>query len=403
MKILMVNKFLYPNGGSETYIFELGKELERQGHQVEYFGMEHENRIVGNHAGSYTANMDFHTGKLQKLLYPFKIIYSSEARKKIRTVLEDFKPDIVHLNNFNYQLTPSIIYEIKAHKIPIVFTAHDLQLVCPNHLMIYGRTGELCERCVTRGSSSCFHGRCIHGSRIKSLLGTVENWLYKKLKPYKRIDAVICPSHFVENKLKMNPQLAGRTVVLRNFISKVEKPDSVIEKKEYAVYFGRYSKEKGVASLAAACKELPEIQFIFAGKGELAEVVDSVKNIHNNGFLAGEELYRLIAEARFSIAASECPENCPFSVMESLKLGTPVIGAKIGGIPELIQDGETGLLVESGNKEELKAAIRRLWMDREENDRYIQNCRDVSYDNCEEYCIKLLKIYEGIIKKRRNE
>lgn len=400
MKILMVNKFLYPNGGSETYIFELGKELVRQGHQVEYFGMEHENRIVGNHAESYTANMDFHTGKLQKLLYPFKILYSQEARKKIRAVLKDFKPDIVHLNNFNYQLTPSIIYEIKAHKIPIVFTAHDLQLVCPNHLMVHGRTGEMCERCITRGSISCFRGRCIHGSRIKSLLGTAENWLYKRLKPYKQIDTVICPSQFVEKKLKMNPQLTGRTVVLRNFISNVEKPDDVVGKKEYVVYFGRYSKEKGVETLVAACNELPEIQFVFAGKGELSEVVNSAENIHNMGFLAGEELYRLIAEARFSISASECPENCPFSVMESLKLGTPVIGAKIGGIPELIQDGETGILVESANKEELKDAIRRLWADKEENNRYIQNCGDVAYDNCEEYCKKLINIYKNCITEK---
>lgn len=110
----MVNKFLYPNGGSETYIFELGKELERQGHQVEYFGMEHEGRIVGNHAECYTAGMDFHTGKLQKLLYPFKIIYSGEAKRKMLRVLEDFEPDVVHLNNFNFQLTPSVIYAVKS-------------------------------------------------------------------------------------------------------------------------------------------------------------------------------------------------------------------------------------------------------------------------------------------------
>ena len=83
----MVNKFLYPNGGSETYIFELGKKLHEMGHEVQYFGMEHEGRIVGNHAESYTANMDFHSTKLQKILYPFKIIYSHEARKKIRPVL----------------------------------------------------------------------------------------------------------------------------------------------------------------------------------------------------------------------------------------------------------------------------------------------------------------------------
>ena len=109
MKILMVNKFLYPNGGSETYIFQLGKELVKMGHKVEYFGMEHRERIVGNRAGSYTSNMDFHTKGIGRLLYPFRIIYSIEARKKLRAVLEDFEPDVVNLNNYNFQFTHSII------------------------------------------------------------------------------------------------------------------------------------------------------------------------------------------------------------------------------------------------------------------------------------------------------
>ena len=96
MRVLIVNKFLYPNGGSETYIFEIGKQLKEMGHEVQYFGMEHEDNVVGNRIGSYTSNMDFHGGKLSKLFYPFKIIYSTEACKKIRAVLEDFKPDVVH-------------------------------------------------------------------------------------------------------------------------------------------------------------------------------------------------------------------------------------------------------------------------------------------------------------------
>ncbi len=118
------------------------------GHEVQYFGMEHEGRIVGNQAESYTEDMDFHTGKLKKVLYPFKIIYSLEARKKIRPVLEQFGPDIVHLNNFNFQLTPSILYEIRAYekksgkRVKIVYTAHDSQLVCPNHLMQNPITGQ---------------------------------------------------------------------------------------------------------------------------------------------------------------------------------------------------------------------------------------------------------------------
>ena len=96
MKILMVNKFLYPNGGSETYIFQLGEELQKRGHEVQYFGMEHEGRIVGNRIDCYTSDMDFHTGKLQKLLYPFKIIYSVEAKRRMGRVLQDMHPDVVH-------------------------------------------------------------------------------------------------------------------------------------------------------------------------------------------------------------------------------------------------------------------------------------------------------------------
>ena len=150
MKILMINKFLHPNGGSETYIIKLGKALEEQGHQVQYFGMEHPDRILGNQVNAYTTNMDFHGGSLlSKLTYPIKTIYSHEARRKIRLVLEDFQPDVCHLNNFNYQLTPSIILEIRkwekhsGHRCKIVFTAHDSQLVCPNHLMKNPNTNEL--------------------------------------------------------------------------------------------------------------------------------------------------------------------------------------------------------------------------------------------------------------------
>lgn len=90
MKVLIVNKFLHPNGGSETYIFEVGKQLQKMGHQVEYFGMEHEGRVVSNRLDCYTGNMDFHTGKLQKLLYPFRFSIRQRLQKKIRKVLDEF-------------------------------------------------------------------------------------------------------------------------------------------------------------------------------------------------------------------------------------------------------------------------------------------------------------------------
>ena len=104
MRILLINKFLHPNGGSETYIFKLGDFLKEQGHEVQYFGMEHEGRCVGNRVNVYTSDMDFHQGSmLAKLTYPVKTIYSSEARKKLRLVLDDFRPDVCHINNVEYQ------------------------------------------------------------------------------------------------------------------------------------------------------------------------------------------------------------------------------------------------------------------------------------------------------------
>ena len=185
MKILMVNKFLYQNGGSETYIFKLGEELQRKGHEVQYFGMEHENRIVGNRLECYTSNMDFHTGRLKKLLYPFRIIYSVEAKRKMGAVLRDMKPDVVHLNNINFQLTPSVIYAVRAYekktgrRVRIVYTAHDYQWVCPNHMMRIPATGQICFACRDGQFRICSKNLCIHNSRVKSLLGTLEARFYE--------------------------------------------------------------------------------------------------------------------------------------------------------------------------------------------------------------------------------
>lgn len=402
MKILMVNKFLYPNGGSETYIFKLGDWLESQGHAVEYFGMEHEGRIVGNRVNSYTFNMDFHSGKLQKFLYPFKIIYSREARKKIRLVLDDFKPDVIHLNNFNFQLTPSIIYEIKKYerdtnrKVRIVFTAHDYQLVCPNHMMNNPGTGQNCEKCLGGRFMNCINGKCIHGSIAKSALGALEGYFYKTLGTYQYIDAIICPSQFLADKMNINPLFSKKTIVLHNFIDEVPWKD--VPKENYVLYFGRFSEEKGIKTLIDVCQSLPEVRFVFAGTGPLEKEIAGIKNIKNVGFQTGVALEMLIRKARFSIYPSEWYENCPFSVMESQMYVTPVLGADIGGIPELIDIGKTGELFKSADTAELKQKTQILWNQREKTDEYSRNCKNIKFDTVSKYCNKLLKIYEGLIE-----
>ena len=366
MRILMVNKFLHPNGGSETYIFKLGAYLQANGHEVQYFGMDHADRVVGNQVDAYTESMDFHGGSmLSKLLYPIKTIYSVDARRKIRRVLDAFQPDVCHLNNFNYQLTPSIILGIRkwekdsGHRCRIIYTAHDYQLVCPNHMCHNPNTHVNCEKCLHGSFLNCTKGKCIHGSTLKSLIGSAEALLWNAYGVYKELDTIICCSHFMKTKLDTVPVLKDKTVVLHNFVERTEQMS--VEKKAYILYFGRYSQEKGIATLVEVAKQLPHISFVFAGSGPLEELLNGIPNIYNVGFKSGEALEKLIREAKFTVYPSEWYENCPFSVMESQLYGTPVLGADIGGIPELIHFEHGSQLFESGNAQDLREKIEGLW------------------------------------------
>ena len=397
MKVLLINKFLHHNGGSETYIFKLGECLQSIGHEVQYFGMEHEGRCVGNAVNAYTSDMDFHDGSmLSKIAYPIKTIYSKEARVQIRKVLDDFRPDVCHLNNFNYQLTPSVILEIvkwrkqTRHECKIVFTAHDYQLICPNHMMNNPTTHANCEKCVGGHYFNCVKGRCIHGSIAKSIVGMAEAVFWNAKGTYKYIDNIICCSEFMKRKMDTNTFLIDKTVVLHNFIDKSEVRSE--KKEDYVLYFGRFSKEKGVRTLLEAAKKLPNIKFVFAGNGDYAKEMKSINNVKYVGFKTGDALDTLIRKAKFSICPSEWYENCPFSVMESQSKNTVVIGARIGGIPELVIDGENGLLFESGNVDSLVDAITRLWNDDKLLERLETACNNIERDDVNQYVKKYLEI-----------
>lgn len=394
MRILLVNKYLYPKGGAETYVIKLGGHLKSAGCEVQYFGMADGRNMVGNNVGAYTENIDFHASSLKYMTYPFKIIYSLNAAKQIRRVIEDFRPDVVHLNNFNYQLTPSIIYEIKKHNLPIVYTAHDVQLVCPNHKLRNDLTEGLCRKCYGGRYHNCVKNNCIHSSKIRSIIGAAEASLYRGLHTYKKIDRIICPSEFMRNETENNPDLAGRCGVLYNFIDDIS--PSGIERENYVLYFGRYSGEKGIRTLIQAAKNLPAIQFVFAGKGELEDEINRVDNIRNLGFKSGEELREIIEKAAFTVLPSEWSENCPFTVMESQTLRTPVIGADIGGIPELINEGVTGMLFESGNAAQLTEKIEYLYNNRELCRQMSANCASISHNTVSDYGDKILEIYKSL-------
>ena len=307
--------------------------------------MDHPQRTMGNRVGAYVQAMDLRRGGTKDAL---RVLYSREARRKLRQVLEDFQPDVCHVNNFNYQLTRS-------------------------------PKGN-CGSCVHGQVWHCAVNRCIHDSRAKSILGAAEAALWRLLGVYRRIDRVICCSAFLLEKLEQHPHLRGKTLVMRNFLpGKREERTGV---GEYVLYFGRFSREKGLDTLMAAAKRLPDIPFVLAGSGDI--LPESLPNAENLGFLQGEQLQSWIRNARLTVCPSEWYENCPFSILESLQLGVPVLGADIGGIPELICPGENGDLFVSGDPENLAEKLRKLWQDP-------LPCIDTGLQTVEEYAASLLE------------
>lgn len=398
MRVLMVNKFLYPKGGSETYVLKLGEVLEKNGHEVQYFGLENEKNVVGNEAKAYVSDMDFQTGILKNLHAPFRIIYSAEARKKIRTVLESFQPDVVHLNNIQFHLTPSIILAVEKYRkdtgrrVKLVYTAHDYQLVCPSH-GLFDANLQNCEKCLGGNYTHCLKKKCVKNSRAKSLLGMLDAYFWKWNKAYSYIDTIICCSDFLKSKLDSQERLKSKTIALHNFIDIV--PAISVKKEEYVLEFGHLSKEKGTLTVLEVAKRNPDIRFIFAGYGVAEQEIMGVKNAEYVGFKTGKELEMLIRRAKVSVCPSECYENCPFSVIESQMYGTPVIGARSGGIPELIDEGRTGLLFQPGNADELEQKLKQFWYTEGMADFFSKNCVEKQVETPDSYYRKLLEVYGG--------
>jgi len=255
--------------------------------------------------------------------------------------------------------------------------------------MMYSSNEEICESCVGGKYINCAKNRCIHSSLAKSIIGSVEGYFWKTKKAYSFIDTVICPTYFMKTKIDTNPALAEKTVVLHNFIDNIPKKD--VKKENYVLYFGRFSKEKGIDTIINA----NGINFICAGSGPLENEINECSHIENVGFKSGEELEMLIRKAKCSVYPSIWYENCPFSVMESIMYGTPVVGADIGGIPELIRDGETGFLFESGNTDAFEKAINKIICDDAAAEKMSKSCMETDFYTTEKYCEKLISIYNG--------
>ena len=367
MKVLNVNKYFYIKGGAETYYFELNNMLEKNGHDVMVFSMKHDNNFDSEYKEFFVDNIDYYTQTKpwQKVANAMKIIYSTEAKKKINMLLNKEMPDVVHLQNFHHQLSTSILDVFKKKNIPVVYTAHDLKLICGNYKMLAGN--RICEDCKDGNHINCVKNKCVKDSLANSMVTYLEMSLAERRKVIDKIDFIITPSKFYKNKMIEFGISPNKIEFIPNFIDE-SNYTPVYEYDNYFVYFGRISEEKGLFTLVDAMKKVEGAQLYIVGSGPLDEEVR--KRIEDNnelsskikmlGYKTGDELKEILSRAMFNILPSEWYENGPYSVLEMMCMGKPTIGADIGGISDMIKDGKSGYLFESGNSCDLAHKINML-------------------------------------------
>ena len=399
MRILLVNKFHYLRGGSEKYYFELAQLLKSKGHTVGFFSMKHEENITTGDAEYFVEEIDLNTGSKLKAL---DVIYSQENKRLMAKALEEFKPDIVHINNFQRQLSASIIDAIKEKNIPIVMTAHDLNPICPASIMLYN--GEVCDDCITKGYAQCIKKKCVKGSTLKSTLGVMEKKYYDIHKVFRKIDCIISPSEFNKNQLVNGKLKYNEIVTLHNFVNESERNDYVLG--DYAFYLGRLSKEKGILNLIEAIGDIPNAKLLIAGDGPERERIEAYISEHKLdgritllGYQNQDSIHKYITNSRFVVIPSICNENCPYSVLEAMEIGKPIVASRIGGIPELIADGENGYLYKADDINELKEKLTLLLDNDEKVNSFAQKSRELyeSYYSPDSYYNELIKIYNKVM------
>jgi len=367
MRIIEVNKYHYERGGADKYYLNISTELKKAGHEVANFSMKHPSNTECQWSKYWPKRVSFNEnlGFKNKINIIFRVLYSFPVKKKFKKLVEDFKPEIIHIHNIYHHLSPSILSVAKKKKIPVVMHLHDYKLICPNHTLFVN--GEVCEKCQGHKYINCLKNKCLKDSFWGSFLATIEMWLHHKvLKIYeKNVNLFIAPSQFMKDISVRFGQREDRIQVIRNPYSS-DLINKEIETKvgDYLLFFGRLSEEKGLDTLINALIATKE-KLIMLGQGpeyqSLQKRVDEHgANVEFLGLKKGDELIKLISSAKAVIIPSIWYENMPLSLLEAMSLGKVVIVSNIGGLPELIKDKENGFLVKANDFRDLARVINNL-------------------------------------------
>lgn len=405
MNVLSVNKYFWKKGGSETVFFNEKEMLESAGHSVIPFSMKGNLNERSEYSKYFISEIDYSNSEFKnRLLSAAKIIYSFEARRKMEELLLNSSVDVAHFHIFQHQISPSVFEPLFKSKTPIVLTLHDLKPICPNYKMYVN--GSVCEMCKGQKFYNCFKKRCTKGSALASLVNTVEMYFHYAMNYYQKVDRFVAVSEFYKDKMIEFGFPSDKISCLPNYIN-VEDYDPFITEKGYFLYFGRLSEEKGISVVLDSAIKTPDIPYYIVGtgplEGELKEKVKerSIKNVKLIGFKSGDDLKKLLSEATCTIVPSVWYENCPMTVLESFASGRPVIGSKIGGIPELINNRKDGLVFKTGNAEDLSQKVKWIWENRSEAKEMGMRGRKKVEEkfNAEKHYEGLMAVYNSVLDK----
>ncbi len=362
-KILLINSYHYRRGGAEVVYLEQARLLRKRGWKVAEFAMRHPSNEPSDFSQYFSEEIEYghRYSAATKLRHAVKVIYSVEAANRVRALIERERPDVVHAHNVYHHLSPSVLLAAHRCGVPVLLTTHDLKLLCPAITMFSG--GRVCEECLSAGRFSVVRKRCVKGSLAISSLVFAESSIHAWSGIYRRsIDRLISPSRFFIEKFREWGWSGAPISHVPNFAD-VESLRPSFAPGRHFVYFGRLAPGKGLSTLIAATA-LANVELWLVGSGPeedalRQEVERSGAHVRFCGFQTGGALWDLVRGCRAVVLASECYENAPMSIVEAYASGKPVIGARIGGIPELVRPGETGDLFESGDVDDLATLLRR--------------------------------------------
>ncbi len=395
MRILLSNKFFYPRGGDCIHTMQLKELLEKNGHEVAVFAMQFPENLEHTYAAYWPSEVSFVKKSPQKILAslirPFGV---NEVKKKWTKLLDDFRPDIVHLHNIHSHLSPLIAQIAHSRGIRVVWTMHDYKLLCPRSDCLLNDV-QVCELCFN-DKKHVLKNRCTKNSLLASMIayGEAKKWTKEKLEKYTY--RFICPSSFMASKMVSGGFDAQKVVSLCNFINVQKTAKNAFQKQDYYCYVGRLSTEKGLKTLVQAASQLPYPLKIIGGGALMDDLKNRAgKNIEFLGFKNWDEIKEVVGNARFAVIPSEWYENNPLSVIEAQCLGTPVLGANIGGIPELMQLNALNMVFEPGNVNDLCEKITAMWS-RNYSEQQYHELADLSAQHFHQdnYYKKLMNIYQ---------